>query len=75
MSLSIIEFSQSILKLNKEKKYAEALVFYLKVIQEDSTNYYAIGNAGLCYRLLGKYKEAEKFNIKIITEQEFLKMI
>jgi tetratricopeptide (TPR) repeat protein len=28
MSLSIIEFSQAILKLNKEKKYAEALKFF-----------------------------------------------
>ncbi len=61
LAKGIIRFYPNPEELFKEKKYAEALVSYLKVIEDDSTNYYAIGNAGLCYRLLGKYKEAETY--------------
>jgi len=66
MSLSIIEFSQAILKLNREKKYAEALKFFKEnkgqFIEEQITgNVYLIAGMITALRHTNNFDNAFKF--------------
>ncbi len=66
MSLSIIEFSQAILKLNKEKKYAEALKFFKEnkgqfIEEQIAGNVYLIAGMITALRHTNNFDNAFKF--------------
>ena len=66
MSLSIIEFSQAILKLNKEKKYAEALKFFKEnkgqfSEEQIAGNVYLISGMIIALRHTNNFDNAFKF--------------